>query len=140
MNPKTKTILIAVLVLVLTIAGIATAAIVLRNPEAEDPADTPLTPTPTPAPTPTVTPIVQPTEIHLSSNLTVGSFYKGDTLTMTAQLNQPVAGINVTLWNNGLIVKVGNTPVSALTDFEGKVVFNRAPLNPFHYHVKATLP
>jgi hypothetical protein len=130
-NKQTKLAAIIIIALLGTI-GFVYAATVLTSPEhvTGTPLDQPI---PTPTPTPTPTPSTQPTAIQLSSNNT-DPFYKGDTLRMTAQLNQPVAGITVTLFNNG------NSVASAITDATGKAVFDRQPTLPFDYNVTATIP
>ena len=133
---KHKTALACAIVLILTIAGIATAAVVLKNPVAENVIDTPIDPTPSPAPSPT-TPPTMPTAIHLTSNLTVGSFHKGDTLQLVATVNQPVAGLTVTLYNKGSIV---NEAPTAYTNSAGVAVFNRQPTQTFNYSVAVTVP
>lgn len=141
MNPKLKTALLIVLVLVATVAGISVAATVLTSPE--NISGTPLNPTPTPAPstspTPTPSQTVTPTELHLTSNYTE-PFYKGDTLRLTAQLNQPAEGITVELYNNGEPLLSAGVPVTAQTDASGQAVFDRKPQNPFNYYVVATIP
>lgn len=125
--------LACIAIVLLAVTGIVVAATILKNPVDENQSDTPLTPTPTPSPTasptPSPTPVPSPTEIHLSSNLTKGHYYKTDTLRLTAQLNQPVAGINITLYNFDLPV------TSALSDSAGKAVFNRNPQYFFNYSV-----
>lgn len=126
---------LVVAVAALSLLSLAVAAVVLTAPEhvTGTPQATPSpTPIPTPTPTPTPTPII-PTELHLTSNITE-PFYKGDTLRMTAQLNQPVAGIVVTLYNNGAAL------TTATTDSTGKVVFDRNPTNPFDYTATALIP
>ena len=128
-----KTIFVAVTAIALLLGGVV-AAVTLTSPEHV--ADTPLTPTPSPTPetTPEPTPNSNPTEVHFSSNLTVGHFYIGDTIRKTAQLNKPVAGINITLYN------LGNVVITATTDETGKAVFDRTPINPFDYYVTASIP
>jgi hypothetical protein len=129
-------ILIAVVAL-FAVASLVGAAVTLISPEHI--VGTPQnTPSPTPVPSPTATPEptpVKPTAIHLSSNIS-GVFYKGDTLELIAQLDQPVQGITVFLWNNGAQL----AGVNATTDATGKAVFDRTPVNAFDYHVTATIP
>lgn len=128
MKKTLKTIIIAVTALLLLTGGVF-AAVTLTSPEHI--VGTPQTsPSPTASPEPTP---IKPTAINLSSNIS-GTFYKGDTLRMTAQLNQPVADVTVFLYNNGVLL------VNATTDETGKAVFDRAPVNPFDYHVTATIP
>jgi hypothetical protein len=142
MNKKT-TIIAAIVVISLMLLAVAAASVVLSAPEHA--ADTPLNPTPVPTAVPTATPspspvpTITPTELHLSSNLTVGSFYKGDTLHIVGTLNQPVAGITVTLYNNGVVVTVNGVAVTAQTDASGKVFFDRQPQNTFDYTIKASV-
>lgn len=135
---KKPSTIIIIGILILAVVGIVTAATILYNPVDENPQGTPVdkpTPTPTATPTPTEPPPVVPTEVHLSSNNTT-PFYKGDTLTMTAQLNQPVAGITITLYNNG---NLAANP-TAITDALGKATFNRNPTLPYNYSVTANIP
>lgn len=128
-----SSILIAI-VAILAVASLVGASVILTSPEHI--VGTPQnSPSPTPTPEPTETPPAAPTAINLSSNIS-GVFYKGDTLRMTAQLNQPVAGVTVFLWNNGALL----ANVNATTDATGKAVFDRAPQNPFDYHVTANIP
>lgn len=132
-----KSPLIILAIIVLTVASLVGASVVLTSPEhiVGTPQNSP-SPTPTAAPTPTPSPTpVTPTAINLSSNIS-GVFYKGDTVRLTAQLNQPVQGITVFLWNNG--AQLAN--VNATTDSTGKAVFDRAPVNAFDYHVTANVP
>ena len=75
----------------------------------------------------------------MTSNLTV-PFYIGDTLHLVAELNVPVAGVSVALYNNGAPLIVGGVAVTGLTDTDGIVVFDRKPSLAFDYHVVATLP
>jgi hypothetical protein len=118
-SKQTKLIAIIMAALLGTVA-VVYAATILTSPEQVT--GIPLDPLP-----------VQPTAIHLSSNNTA-PFYKGDTLHMVATLNLPVAGITVTLYNNGTSV------LAAITDTEGKAVFDRQPTLPFNYYVTATIP
>jgi len=87
-------------------------------------------PTPTPSPSPNI-----PTAIHLSSNMS-GTFYLGDTVHMIAQLDKPVAGITVNLYNGGALA---SNP-TAITDATGTVTYDRAPSTAFDYYVVATRP
>ena len=128
MNKKTVTIIAAVSVIALILAGIAIGITVITAPEHIT--GIPLDPTPTPTPTPTVT----PTELHLTSNNT-DPFYKGDTLTMTATLTPAQTGILINLYNNGLYI------TNSTTDASGHAVFNRQPqLGPYDYTITAELP
>lgn len=131
---KYKTPIVVVAVVILTIASIATAATMLKvNPKEENAIDTPLVPTPTPTASPSPTPIVTATEIHMTSNLTVGSYYQTDYLEITAQLNQPIAGIPINLYNT--VSGTTNLVTTLPSDNTGKVVFVRHPQNPFNYSV-----
>lgn len=139
---KYKVVIAGVLIVALTVVGIAVAAsTILTNPPDEnvkvDPADDP-TPSVSPTSEPTQT-VVSATEIHLSSNAST-PYYKSDFLQITAQLNQPVAGVTVELLNFGTPVLVNNVPVTAVTDTNGIAVFVRHPQNPTDYSVKATIP
>lgn len=129
--PKSRLLLVGVAVVLIALIASASAAYLLRNPEAEDAQDTPLNPTATPTITPSPTPVIA--ELHMASNLTVGSFYKGDTLRITASYTPATAGVTITLRNIGINGDVIVT--TALTNAEGKVVFDRNPVNPFHYYV-----
>jgi hypothetical protein len=124
-----KSPLVIVVIAVLAVASLVGASVILTSPEhiVGTPQNS-TSPTATPEPTP-----IKPTAINLSSNIS-GPFYKGDTLRLTAQLNQPTAGITVFLHNLGTVI------ANTTTDETGKAVFDRTPVNAFDYHVTASIP
>lgn len=139
---KKLTLIIVGILLIPIVVGIAYAASTLiRNDPAEDVTGDPITfvspsPSPTLAPTASPTPSPSPnipTAIHLQSNNTA-PFYIGDSLHLVAVLDKPVAGINVTLYNSEV------PKASALTDDEGKVVWDRAPTLHYDYSVTFEQP
>ena len=120
---KYKVIIAGVLIVALTVVGIAVAANVLTSNHIVHPD---ALPTPTPAP-------VVPTAVTLSANDT--GIMAGDKITFTAQLDQPVAGIPILYFNNGTSYD------TYFTDASGKAVFTRGPFwSAYDVHVTATIP
>lgn len=124
-DKKQKTLLAATIIALLVITGVTIAVTIITAPEH-------ITGNPIPKPEPTETPDTTVT-LSLTSNNT-SPFYINDTLSMTATLTPAFSGINVTLYNNGVIV------TSALTNSNGVAVFNRNPTKPYDYTVSAELP
>ena len=139
MNQKLKAILIIATVAALLTAGVVLAATYLTSNhiahEGElEPAPTP-TPTasPTPTPTPSPTPVPSPTSVTLTANDT--GIHLGDKITFTAQLDQPVADIIITYYNNS--TNYG----TYTTDATGAVTFTRGPFSgAYDCYVVATIP
>jgi hypothetical protein len=134
---KNNKIVLAVAALLLCVLIAAGASTILTNPADENVTGTP-TDKPAATPTPTPSSTVKPTAISLSSNITT-PWYKTDFLELKAQLNQPVAGIPVTLYNKGNAVINGTTgqPVIAYTDSTGLAIFVRNPQAQFDYSISA---
>jgi hypothetical protein len=126
---KYKVVIAGVLIVALTVVGIAVAATTLTSNHIVHPDALP-TPTPTPYQPP---PPVVPTAVTLSANDT--GIMAGDKITFTAQLDQPVAGIPILYFNNGTSYD------TYFTDADGKAVFTRGPFwSAYDVHVTATIP
>ncbi|MFA5365628.1 MAG: hypothetical protein WC325_10660 [Candidatus Bathyarchaeia archaeon] len=131
-NKNTKLIIVAVIVLSLTIAGIAVAASVLTSNHLEHPDPLP-TRTPEASPTPTVT--VDPSTVTLTANDT--DIHYNDYIEFTVQLDQPLSNVLITYYNNGTNV----AGATYYTDVDGKAVFTRGPYQgAYDIHVTATIP
>ena len=139
LNPKIKTLLIVIVTLSVVI-GLVAGAVVLTSPEHISGNPTPTatpSPTPTPSSSPTPTPTtVKASAIHLTSNLTT-PFYVGSTIRLTAQLNQPTAGVVVTLRN--INIDGDNIVDTATTNTLGVAMFDRKPTVAFEYYVTAVI-
>jgi hypothetical protein len=94
LSPNVRVILLVALIASLTIGIVAAAGYVTSNHI------TRTDPLPTPTPKPTVTPTQTPTFsiVTLTANDT-GIMY-GDMIAFTATLDQPVAGVEITYYNN----------------------------------------
>lgn len=123
---KQQKIFIAAIILSAVLIGVVVAAQTIIAPEhiTGNPIDKP-------EPTPTTEPVTF--TLHLTSNNT-SPFYKGDSLEMTATLTPALSNINVTLYNNGVVI------TTTQTDSEGKAVFVRLPTKPFDYTASAEIP
>ena len=140
MTPKTKAVLIVLLIASVIVGGTVAAAVILTSNHIEHPDPLPSpslsasptpSPTPSPSPTPTTSPV--PTVVTLTANDT--DIHYNDKITFTAQLNQPVAGITITYYNNG--TNYG----TYTTDAAGTATFTRGPFTgAYDIHVTATIP
>ena len=126
---KYKVVIAGVLIVALTVVGIAVAANVLTSNHIVHPD---ALPTPIPTPTPTPAPVV-PTSVTLSANDT--GIMAGDYITFTAQLDKAVNGISIKYYNNGTYYS------EYFSDASGKAVFTRGPFwSAYDVHVTATIP
>jgi len=127
-NKNTKLIIVAVIVLSLTIAGIAVAASVLTSNHITHP--DPL-PTREPEESPVV---VAPTSVTITANDT--DIHWNDFITFIVQLDQPLSNVPITYYNNDLTYNS-----TYYTDSDGKAIFTRGPYTvPYDVYVTADTP
>ncbi len=138
LKKPTTIIIIGLLILVLTVGGVAASGI-LWVPGNNAIAGTPLTPTPTPTASPTPSPSPSPTPrptivgatLTANDTNTAGTyiFFRGNTLHITVTCNG--TGVrDIQLYNNAAFIETKQTSTA------GVAHFYRVVNNPYNYTVK----